>query len=232
LQPEIGHTWQLSYTKLFESTANLNVLLYTQRNFPDIKPYVIYYPVYKVGDSSYTDVSLTTRANIASEIKTGVNISLLVPIGKTVNLRCNTMLFNRQMENKNVAPAVMNSFGYRANLNLTYQITKSLVSEAFGNYNSGMRWQGRQPSIFSYTLAFRKQFLKNKASVGFVAVNAFNKYIAQKNYTSVTNIETNSYRNIPYRSFGISFTYKFGKLKFVKQKEGENYLYTAPSSDN
>ncbi len=232
LQPEIGHIWQLSYNKLFESTANLNVLLYTERNFPDIKPYVIYYPLYKVGDSSYTDVSLTTRANIAHEIKTGANISLSAPVGKKLNIRSNTLIFNRQFENLLVTPSVMNTFGYRLNLNLSYQISKSLVSEAFGNYNSGLRWQGRQPSIFSYTLACRKQFLKNKASVGFVAVNAFNKYIVQNNYTSVTNVENNSYRNIPYRSFGISFTYKFGKLKFAKQKEGENYLYSAPQLEN
>jgi ferric enterobactin receptor len=232
LQTEIGHNWQFNYNKAFESGANLNLLLYTERNFPDIKPYIIYYPVYKIGDSSYTDVSLTTRANIASEIKTGINIAVSAPVGKKLNLRSNTMLFTRNFNNQNVTASKISTVGFRLNLNATYQFTKTLVGEAFGNFNSGMQWQGRQPSVFSYTLAFRKQFAANKASIGFVAVNAFNKYIVQKSFSTATNVETNSYRNIPYRSFGISFNYKFGKIKFAKPKEGDNYLYSAPQGEN
>ena len=40
--------------------------------------------------------------------------------------------------------------------------------------------------------------------------------ISAENYSSV------SIRQIPLRSFGISFTYKFGKLEFSKNKEQEN----------
>jgi len=232
LQPEIGHNWQLGYNRSFESGTNINVLLYTERNYPDIKPYIIYYPLYKIGDSSYTDVSITTRANIAHEIKTGVNISVAVPVGKKLNIRSNAMLFKRSFENIYVTPSKTSTTGYRLNLNLSYQFNKVFVGEIFGNYNSGMQWQGKQPSVFSYTMAFRKQFLKNKASMGIVAVNAFNKYIVQKSFLTAQDIIINSYRNIPYRSFGISFTYKFGKLKFAKQKEGDNYLYSTPPVEN
>jgi hypothetical protein len=91
-----------------------------------------------------------------------------------------------------------------------------------------MKWQGKQPNLFSYTLAGRKQFLHAKASMGFVLVNIFNKYIEQKSLALANNLVTNSYRNIPYRSIGISFTYKFGKLKFNKSKESDNYLLAPP----
>jgi hypothetical protein len=34
--------------------------------------------------------------------------------------------------------------------------------------------------------------------------------------------------NIPYRSFGVNFTYKFGRLKISKPKEEENLLAKPP----
>ena len=94
-----------------------------------------------------------------------------------------------------------------------------------------MKWQGRQPNMYSYTLAARKQLFHNKGSIGVVIVNAFNQYIHQDILSIANDLVTNSYRDIPYRSFGISFTYKFGKLKFSKPKESENYLYTPPTEN-
>ena len=94
-----------------------------------------------------------------------------------------------------------------------------------------MHWQGRQASSYSYTLAARKQLFHAKGSFGFVLVNAFNKYIHQTSQQLNQNFVSNNYRNLPYRSFGVSFTYRFGKLKFSKQKEGENYLTTPPGEN-
>lgn len=232
LQPEVGQKFQLGYNKSYESGSSINVLLYREAIVPDIKPYVTYYPSLKVGDSIYTDVSLTSRSNIDHEIRTGINISISIIAGKKWNFRSNTLFFNRNFKNSNATPIISNAFCYRLNLNLSYQFNKTLIGEVFGNYNSGTQWQGRQPSVFSYTFAFRKQFLNNKASFGFIAVTPFNKYISQNSEVKVPDVVINSYRKIPYRSFGISFTYKFGKLKFAKQKEEENILYSTPQIEN
>ncbi len=232
LQPEVGQKYQLGYSKTFESGSSINVLLYEEAIVPDIKPYATYYPSLKIGDSIYTDVSLTSRANINREIKTGINISTSIIAGKKWNFRSNTLFFNRNTKNNNATPIIANAFCYRLNLNLSYQFNKTLIGEVFGNYNSGTQWQGRQPSVFSYTFAFRKQFLNDKASLGFIAVTPFSKYIDQSSKIILTDVVNDSYRKIPYRSFGVSFTYKFGKLKFAKQKEEENILYTAPPVDN
>jgi hypothetical protein len=37
---------------------------------------------------------------------------------------------------------------------------------------------------------------------------------------------------LPYRSVGISFTYKFGKLEFRKGKEDDSYMNNAPVMGN
>ncbi len=231
LQPEIGNNVELSLNKPFPNGANLNLVLFCQYNSPDIKPYITYYPFYKIGDSVYNDVTITSRANISAETRAGLNISASLPFGDKWVVRPNLMLFNRHLINPFDEPKVLNSFGYRTSINTSYNVNKTWAVELFGNYNLGMKWQGRQPSNYSYTIATRKQILNNKGSIGLVIVNPFDVYIRQTSQLISKNTVTNSYRNIPYQSFGLSFSYKFGNLKVAKTKEGENFLFSPPSDN-
>ena len=231
LQPEIGNNFELGYNRSFENGTNINIVLFYQHQSPDIKPFITYYLTYKIGDSVYTDVTVSSRANISSEVKAGMNIAVALVLNKQFTIRPNLQIFNRSMENPLDTPSLTSSFGFRANLNAAYVLPNQWTVEVFGNYNLGMKWQGRQPNMYSYTLAVRKQLFKTKGSIGIVIVNAFNQYIHQDILSLAKNLITHSYRDIPYRSFGISFTYKFGKLKFSKPKESENYLYTPPTDN-
>jgi outer membrane receptor protein involved in Fe transport len=230
LEPEIGNKFELSYNKSFESGGNISITAFYQRNSPDIKPYITYYPTYKIGDSIYTDVTVTTRATIAAEVRAGVNIAGSIPFGKKVTLRPNLQIYNRHLNNPNTTPAITNAFGLRGSANLSYLISKNLAAEFFGNYNLGMRWQGKQADVYSYTFALRKQF-STKASLGLIAVNPFNKYVKQYSQQKTPDFYSDIYRFTPYRSFGVTFTYKFGKLKFKpKEKEGDNFNYSTPEN--
>jgi hypothetical protein len=230
LEPEVGNKFELSYNKSFEAGGNVSITAFYQRNSPDIKPYITYYPTYKIGDSIYTDVTVTTRETIASEVRAGVNIAGSIPFGKKVTLRPNFQVYNRHLNNPNTTPNITNAFGLRGSANLSYLVSKNLAAEFFGNYNLGMRWQGRQADVYSYTFALRKQF-NTKASLGLIAVNPFNKYVKQYSQQKTTDFYSDIYRFTPYRSFGVTFTYKFGKLKFkAKEKEGENFNYPAPEN--
>ncbi|MBS1510832.1 MAG: TonB-dependent receptor [Bacteroidetes bacterium] len=228
LQPEIGHMYELTYAKTYDKGGNINIVLYMQRNSPDIKPYTTYYSLYKIGDSTYQDLTITTRATIAAEVRAGVNIAASMPVTKRFSVRGNVMMFNRHLNNVYDTPAVINGFGVRSNLNLAYQFSKAMAGEIFGNYMSGMKWQGQRPPSFSYTIALRRQFKNTKGSIGIIAVNPFNRYINQKAVQQSKGFTTNTFQQLPYRSFGISFAYKFGKLKFSKPKDSDNYLYTPP----
>jgi outer membrane receptor protein involved in Fe transport len=231
LQPEVGNQVQLGYNKNYENGGNLNMVAYYQRNSPDIKPFTTYYATYKVGDSTYNDVTLTTRTTISAEVRAGVNLSGSLPINSKVTMRPNIQLFNRHLNNPYAVPSITDAFGFRVNLNLSYQYSKTLVAEVFGNYNLGMKWQGKQADVYAYTFAIRKQFNNNKSSFGFIAVNPFNRYIYQKSQQLTQDFTANIYRNVPYRSFGITFTYKFGKVKISKVKEPENFNYAPPSEN-
>jgi hypothetical protein len=229
--PEIGNDFQLGYNKTFGKDNNLNIVLVYTYNSPDIKSYTTFYPSFKVGDSVYTDVNLTRRSNIAAEHRWGLNISGSINAIPKLNLRVNVQLYDRTTKNIYSNPVVISGFEYRCNLNVNYQFNQGLIAEAFGNYNSGLRWQGRRAAFSSYTIALRKQLFKGKGSFGFTAVNAFGKYLTQRSTQEGSGFTGNTVLQIPYRSFGINFMYKFGKIKLSKPKEEENYL-TKPPIEN
>lgn len=229
LKPEIGNVFELGYNKSFEAGGNLYVALFSRHNSNDVKTYTNFYREYSVGDSIYRNVSVTNRQNIGTEQNTGVSISGSVPFGKKLNLRTNTTVTNKYIVNKVYGGPSVNAIVVRTNLNLTYQLSDTFVSEVFGNYNSPMKnIQGRTPKFLTYNFAIRKQFMGKKASVGFTTTNPFAKYVDQLTtitQTANTNgLPYTSYnlRRVPYQSFGVSFSWRFGKLEFKKEKESDN----------
>jgi hypothetical protein len=158
--------------------------------------------------------------NVGAENNTGVNIYGSVPMGKKLNLRSNISVFDRYITTGALGGKAVNSFNYRINLNASYQLSSTLVLEFFGNFNSARNEiQGRYPSFVSYNFAARKQFWNKKASIAFTTTNPFNFYVNQATAVTGSNFTLNSLRRVPYQSFGLNFTYKFGKLEFKKDKE-------------
>jgi hypothetical protein len=107
-------------------------------------------------------------------------------------------------------------------VNLTYEFSKTLVTEWFGNFNSARNeLQGKYPANASYSFALRKRFWNSKGSLGLVANNPFAEYIKQQTQISGPNFYSNLIRYVPSRSFGISFNWRFGKLEFKKEHKEE-----------
>jgi outer membrane receptor protein involved in Fe transport len=226
LKPEIGNNFELGYNSSFSKGGNIYISLIERINTHDKKQITTYYPTYLIGDSTYTNVSLTTNENIGEEYNSGLNISGSYPITSKLNLRGNLMIVNRYQVTHQSMGNLSLGFRTRVNLNASYQVSKDLVVELFGFYSSAAQnIQGKIPQFFIYNFAFRKLFWNKKASLGFTATNPFSKYVRQ-----VTTIATDTYtssilRQIPLRSFGLSFTYKFGKLEFSKGKGEEDNSY-------
>ena len=220
LQPEIANNIDLTYSKSFEKGAALNAVLFYHRSDHDIQPFVVYYPSFQLGDSVYTNVSVSTPMNVGSENNYGLNIYGSVPLGRKLNLRTNLSFFDRYITTGTLGGQSVTSFNYRLNLNATYQLSNTFVLEFFGNFNSARNEiQGRYPSFTSYNFAFRKQFWNKKGSLAFTATNPFANAVDQATAVKGANFILNSLRQVPYRSFGLNFTWKFGKLEFKKDKE-------------
>ena len=194
----------------------------------------MYYPTFQLGDSIYTDVAVSTPMNVGSENNYGTNVYGSVPLGPKWNVRSNLSVFDRYITTGSLGGNAINSFNYRFNLNATYQLNKTLVLEFFGNFNSARNEiQGRYPSFTSYNFAFRKQVWNKKGSFALTTTNPFGNYVDQSTSVSGQGFTLNSTRRIAYRSFGINFTYKFGKLEFKKDKEEDKEKDSpAPSDQN
>ncbi|MGU3376583.1 TonB-dependent receptor domain-containing protein [Chryseobacterium sp. M5A1_1a] len=232
LKPEIGDNMELGYTKNFTNGGNISVSLVERINSQDLKQITTFYPVFTANGTEYTNVSVTARDNIGKEYNSGGIVSVSLPFfHNKLNLRSNMMVFHRYIVSPMYVGNLDMGMRYRVNLNLNYQFPKNFILEVFGNYNSAAKnIQGKNPQSITYTLAGRKEFWNKKASLGFTITDPFNQYIRQ--VTTVNTGDYNSYsvRELPYRSFGISFSYKFGKMDFKKEKDMSNEYLNGPGS--
>ncbi len=216
LEPEYGHNFELGYNKSFSNGANIYVAGFYRYNTNDIQQFTTFYPTFKVGDTTYNNVALSQQTNIGKEVNEGINLFGSLPVGK-LTFRTNMFFADRTTTEPGLPQT--SGFFYRLNLNTSYEFVKDLAAEFFINYRSSQRTiQGTNPGFLFYNFAVRKQFWNKKASLGLTAANPFNQYVDVRSNTYGANFNQNSLRQIPLRSFGISLTYKFGKMEFKKEK--------------
>jgi ferric enterobactin receptor len=221
LKPERGDNFELGYNKSFDKGANINIAAFYRKNTDDLQRFTTFYDTLRIDGSQYTNVSLTKRYNLGSEDREGINIYASLPVTKDFNLRTN-MIFSERTSNNPGSPSVT-GFTYRLNLNAQYSFGHDLSAEFFGNYNSSQKGiQGTQPKFVFYNFAMRKMFMNKKASIGLTASNPFAKYVSQSSTTYGAGFNQTNIRYIPVQSFGISLSYKFGKLEFKKDKEKDD----------
>ena len=232
LKPEIGNRVELSYSKDFDNIGSFMVTAFYRVNNDDIQPYIVYYPSFVVGDSTYYNVSVSTNQNIGVEKNVGFNFFANMHITSRFEVRGNAFFFERHTINKIDPGFNSNSFNYRLNINASYQFKHDFAAEFFGSFNSPRHEaQGKYPSFTTYSFAFRKQFWNKKGSLALTATNPFNEYVNQRTMLYGPNFTVNSLRKIPFRSIGLNFTWKFGKLKFKKEKEDNGVNLNGPTEN-
>jgi len=231
LRPEIGHNYEFGYSKSFSQGANIYIGAFYRYNTDDLQSYTTHYDSLVINGTTYNNVYLNQRYNIGTETTEGISVFGSLPVTKQFNLRTNMMFSNRITTNPG-NPQV-SGFMYRINLNASYDFGHDLIGEAFVNYNSSQRTiQGNRPVFAFYNLAVRKQFWNKKASIGLTTTDPFANYLRQKSTTSGANFTQTSIREIPFRSFGIILSYRFGKMEFKKEKNKDDNNNDIPGNDN
>jgi outer membrane receptor for ferrienterochelin and colicin len=213
----------MNYSKNFEKAGSLIFIIFYKTSNQDIQPYSVLYPSFTVGNTLYKNVNVITQENVGIEQDLGFNLFTNIHWTDPLEWRTNISFYHRYTTNYINPGLNAQSWNYRINLNLTYSFDPYLNAEFSGSFNSARsEVQGHYPSFTNYILGLRKTFLGKKSSLAFIAGNFLNKNVDQPVSISGVDFITQNLRIIPYRTFGLNFSWKFGNLKFKKEKEEDS----------
>jgi hypothetical protein len=221
LQNELNHKFELDYNQSFKNGGNISIGWFYNYGTHDAQTVTFFLPTYTVNGVTYDNVSLTEPYNVAKQVTYGPSVSASFPVTAHFNLRGDVLL--KEYVNYMPGVPVESALSYKINLNADYQLPQNLVAEAFGSYLSRREgFDHIRPAFFFYTFALRKQLLNKKMGLGFTTTNPFSPYVHQLATQYGTNFTQNNLRLVPLRSFGVTFSYKFGKLKVENSNKDEN----------
>lgn len=166
---------------------------------------------------------LTTFDNVGTTQSYGFNIfGSYNPIPKWTlmsNIGLNTYEINSDLQGQNTDTKLNYNFFLRS----ANTFNQGWSLELFGVVNSPRyTFQSKTQAMIFYGGAVKKAILQKKGSIGLNVLNPFNRDLHIKTITDAgTNYQS---QNIyyPLRSFGINFSYNFGKLKFTEKKKIKN----------
>ncbi len=205
LSPEITHQIELSY--------NFNVwgaMVYTS-------------PYYKRTDdvieqvlSVENGISTNSFQNIATNNSFGINLFTSKSV-KKLTVRGGGNLYTYSAKGQlNGEERERDDIQYQIFFGGDYSFTGNFKSDFFGFFKSpNATLQGETPSFWIYGAGFRYDF-KN-SSLGIRVIDPFNANKSFNSEQSSANFYQKNDFSIPFRSIGVNFRYKFGKVDFKKR---------------
>jgi ferric enterobactin receptor len=170
--------------------------------------------------------NLTTYRNVGRSQSYGVNVfGSYNPKPKwtlMANLGLNTYEVKNAESNLNTGTFL----NYTAFARSAYALPGGWSTELWGVLNSPKRTsQGNTDKMYFYGAAVKKEILKKNATIGINVLNPFNRDLNIKTVNTTANSIQSTDIHYPLRSFGLNFSYKFGKMNFngpAKKKKGIN----------
>jgi outer membrane receptor protein involved in Fe transport len=227
LDPEVSQTVELDYNS-FIGTSILNLSAYYKHTKNLIEN--IATPISVIVDGVAQGGTLTTYQNI------GTNNSLGGSIFGTINpIKSLTIIMNLNMYT--YKPNAIGGFNTDQSQHGTYfqyggfaraslTLPNDYVAEAFMFGNSVRHTiQGTTPTFSIFGVGAKKQFMEKKLAIGINAIQPFTEYKGFNSDLKSPGFKQTSSFQMPFRSFGLTFSYTFGKLTFTnptEKKKGVN----------
>jgi len=215
--PENQYKVDLSYSIVTPSGASFSTTLFYRDQKQDILSYTDIYPEYIVGNDTLHNVSVTEPFNAVEKRTPGISVFGSATLFKNLDIHGNASLMYDYMIILIYPSPPVTDIKYNVNATIDYFFPHEIVAEVFGLFNSPRyTFQGMQPSYSEYSIGIRKQFNHKKGSIGIFSTDPFNKYHNYITNISGTTFTEQSTSSVPYRTFGISFSYQLGVA--IKQK--------------
>jgi outer membrane receptor protein involved in Fe transport len=228
LQPEVSQTIELGYNTYIK-TSIVNFSVYYKRTTGLIEG--IASPIHvMINDTTTKSGTLTTYQNVGTNNSFGGSF-----FGSVTPFKILTILGNINAYTYNANPSGQFQHDqsqtgtyilYGGFLRATLTLPHDIIAEAFG-FGSSPRHtiQGTNSSFSIFGVGARKQFAKKKYSLGINVIQPFSEYKNFNTDLSSPGFVQKSNFQLPFRSFGLTFSYNFGKLSFSnpqQQKKGIN----------
>lgn len=216
LKPELSHNVEFNYSMFVKSTV-VNASVYYRRTNDIIESFIIPITVTDPTTGAAAVASKTTYRNVGNNNSVGFNFFGQINPVKPLTLRGNFNVFTYDI-NTNSSVAVSNANSgvqmmYNGFLMGSYVFPKGLTFETFLITNSPRRTaQGKNPSFNMWNLGLKKEIMQKKGSIGLTVIDPFNENKNFRQNITGTDFTQNSNFSIPFRSFGLSFSYRFGKM--------------------
>lgn len=214
LKPELSHNVEFNYS-MFVKTSVLNASVYYRRTNDIIESFVL--PISVTDPSTGTPAmgSKTTFRNVGNNNSVGFNFFGQINPVKPLTLRGNFNVYTYDINTNGglVATSSGVQMVYNAFMMASYVFPKGLTFETFLITNSPRRTsQGKNPSFNMWNMGLKKEIMKKKGSIGLTIIDPFNENKNFRQNIAGADFTQSSNFSVPFRSFGTSFSYRFGKL--------------------
>ncbi len=226
LSPEISQTVELNFNT-FVGSSIINASVYYKHTGDMIEN--ISNSVQDVNPTTGDSLSVTRSkyVNVGVNNSWGASIFGSVNPVKAITLRGSINAYTYNPTPFALYTAQLSQTGvyvqYTAFVSVSADLGKGYVAEGFGFTNSPRRTiQGTTPTFSMYAFGAKKQLWNKKASIGVNTVTPFSRDKYFKSNISNANFTQNSSTAFPFRSFGVTFSYSFGKVSFTSDKKKIN----------
>ncbi|MEI6575823.1 MAG: outer membrane beta-barrel family protein [Bacteroidota bacterium] len=212
LSPEFINSYELGYSKYWKKGMTNGTVFY--RKIDDvIKRYTFL---------DTNGILNMTSKNLTYGLSYGVEVLFDREILKWWKLNISGSYFKSEVKgNDNTTTDLTNSnYSWNMRLNSNMTLPKKIMFQLTANYRGPqVNLQGTMDPVYSMDIAFRKDFLHDKASVSFRLSDVFktNKF---GNHSSGPGFSADMERWRESRVAYLGFTYKFGKNQLI-QKRGK-----------
>ncbi len=203
LVPEFIHNTELNYSKQFSKGHMVIASLYYQYTQNLIDRIKTFYP---------DGTSFTRPQNLNKGITYGVELTARANILPIWNATLNFNFFKNEIYGATATSSLNNNgSSWFTKLNTDLRLPYNFSVQVSGNYEAPkVAAQGRVEEVYWLDVAFRKNLLKNKASIVLNISDIFNTRKYTTNYELAQAFQT-IYRDRETRIGNITFTWRFGK---------------------